>query len=291
MFVGCHVSIAGGVENAPRLARKLGCETMQIFTRSPQGGKVPGLNEKTIAAFKANCEKNKIKNVYVHTPYFINLASANNKIYYGSIGAIKTELERASALSAKYVMTHLGSARELGEKEAIKKIISAFEKIFDDYKGKAKLLIENSAGAGKIIGADFKEIGKVLKEFTLMSDVETRRPTSGPALAGICLDIQHSFASGYGWESDQKGLSSGWKELGKYIGFKKVKLIHANDSAVEIGSRKDRHAHIGKGRVGLEAFTEVISFAKERDIDMICEMDYPDVMEDVKILKELRDKK
>ena len=295
MNIGCHVSIAGGIDKAPKLAHELGCEAMQIFTRSPQGGKVPELTEKTIKAFKENCEKYSIKNVYAHTPYFINLASANNKIYYGSISAIKTELERASALGAKYVMTHLGSARELGEKESFKKTVEGLEKILDDYKGEAKLLIENSAGAGKIIGADFEQIGEILSS---TPDFEARSPVS--KLAGICLDTQHSFASGYDWKNN---FENNIKILKKYIGLENIKLIHANDSAVEAGSRKDRHAHIGngppaltsqgdvgRGKIGIGGFEKLVQFAKENDIDMICETDYPEVMEDIKILKEIRKK-
>lgn len=275
MNIGCHVSIAGGVENAPKLARELGCEVMQIFTRSPQGGKAPELAEKTVKAFKENCEKYGIKNVYVHAPYFINLASANNKIYYGSIGAIKTELERASALSAKYVMTHLGSARELGEKESLKKTTEGLEKILDGYKGDVKLLIENSAGAGRIIGADFEQIGKIL---STTSDVAARP-------VGICMDTQHSFASGYDWKNDFK---NNIKILEKHIGLNNIKLIHANDSLTDFNSRKDRHAHIGKGKVSIDAFAKIANFAKEHNIDMICETDYPGVIDDIKILKKLR---
>ena len=112
MNIGCHVSIVKGIENAPELAHKLGCEAMQIFTHSPQGGPFPEISEETARSFKENCQKFGIKNVYVHTPYFINLASKNNRIYYGSINSMRKELERASQLGAKYVMTHLGSAKD-----------------------------------------------------------------------------------------------------------------------------------------------------------------------------------
>src|SRR3989344_9511635 len=170
MNIGCHVSIvkglpAGrqGIENAPELADKLGCEAMQIFTRSPQGGPFPEISGEAAKNFKKNCRKFGIKEVYIHTPYFINLASKNNRIYYGSTNSIRKELERASELGAKYVMTHLGSAKDLGEEKSLKKITEALEKIFENYNGSAQLLIENSAGAGQIIGSDFKQIGKILK--------------------------------------------------------------------------------------------------------------------------------
>lgn len=270
--VGCHVSIAGGIDKSPETAAALGCEAMQIFTRSPQGGAAAKISEETAKKFKVECGKYKIKNIYVHTPYYINLASKNNKIRYGSINAIRMELERASALGAKYVMTHLGSAKELGAEESFKKVIEGLKKILDGYKGTTKLLIENSAGAGDIIGADFEEIGKILSVLNTM-----------PALAGICLDTQHSFASGYDWKND---FDKNMKILGKHIGFKNVKLIHANDSVSEAGSRKDRHANIGDGKIGLGGFKKIARFAKKNKIDMICETAYPGVIQDIKILKD-----
>ena len=270
--IGCHVSIAGGVDKAPKRAREAGCDVMQIFTRSPQGGASLKLDEKTIENFKSEIAKNKIENVYVHTPYYINLASANNRIRYGSINAIREELERASALGAKFVMTHLGSAKELDEKEALEKTVDGLKKVLDGYDGSAKLLIENSAGAGKIIGADFEEIGRILEAI------------KSPKLAGICLDTQHSFASGYDWKND---FEKNMKILNECIGPEKVKLIHANDSLAEAGSRKDRHAHIGEGKIGAEAFKKFARFAKKNDVDMIVETATPDVLEDVRKLKEI----
>ena len=149
-----------GIENAPELAGELGCEAMQIFTHSPSGGPIADISEKIAKNFKDGVKKYGIKAVYVHAPYYINLASKNNKIYYGSISAIRKNLERASFLEAKYVMTHLGSAGDMNEKELLERLEESFAKIFDGYDGSAKLLIENSAGAGKIIGSDFKQIGK-----------------------------------------------------------------------------------------------------------------------------------
>ncbi len=270
--VGCHVSIAGGVDKAPEWAVAAGCEVMQIFTRSPQGGASPELDEKIIKNFKNKIAKNKIENVYVHTPYYINLASASNRVRYGSIKAIRDELERASALGAKYVMTHLGSAKEFGYAIAENKVVEGLKKVLDGYGGSAKLLIENSAGAGKIIGGDFEEIGKIMKAI------------NSPKLAGICLDTQHGFASGYDWKND---FEKNMKILDKWIGIEKVKLIHSNDSLTETGSRKDRHAHIGEGKIGGEAFKKFAQFAKKNKIDLICETDWPEVIEDIKLLKKI----
>ena len=285
MNIGAHVSIVKGIENAPELAHKLGCEAMQIFTHSPQGGPFPEISEETARSFKENCQKFGIKNVYVHTPYFINLASKNNRIYYGSINSIRKELERASQLGTKYVMTHLGSAKDLGEEESVKKTIEGLSKVFEDYSGSAKLLIENSAGAGQIIGSDFKQIGKILKavgDIKPTYEVGLIKRLRKSVLAGICLDTQHSFVSGYDWKNDFGGCVEALN--------KNIKLIHSNDSLTDFNSRKDRHAHIGQGKIGLEGFEKLVAFAKENNIDMICETAYPGVVEDIKILKKMRDK-
>lgn len=277
MNIGCHVPIAKGLENSPKVAAGWGCEVMQIFTHSPQGGPIAELDEETVKNFKSAVKKYDIKAVYIHAPYYINLASNDNRVYYGSISAIRKNLERASLLGAKYVMTHLGSAGDMGEKELLERLEKSFAKIFDGYDGSAKLLIENSAGAGKIIGSDFAQLGRILKAF----------PTShvGKRLAGVCLDTQHSFASGYDWANN---FNDTMKELDKHIGIDNIKIIHANDSLTDFNSRKDRHAHIGKGKIGLDGFKKFISFAKKNNIDMICETAYPGVIEDIKILKEMR---
>lgn len=164
MNIGAHVSIAGGIQNAPKNAHDWDCECFQIFTRAPQGGKAPELTPELISSFKSEIKKYKIKNFYIHAPYYINFASANNRIRYGSVQAIRDELERGSLLGAKYVMTHLGSAKDLGEKAGIAKTIEMLQKTLAGYSGSTKLLIENSAGAGAIIGDDLKELAEIIKK-------------------------------------------------------------------------------------------------------------------------------
>jgi deoxyribonuclease-4 len=272
MNIGCHVSIAGGIQNAPERAAKLGCEVMQIFTRSPQGGKTPEITEETIQSFKIQNSKFKILEIYIHAPYYINFASANNRIRYGSVRAIREELERGSLLDAKYVMTHLGSAKELGEKESIQKVVHMLQKTLEGYKGKTKLLLENSAGTGDIIGDNLGELGEVIKKI------------NDKNIAGICLDTQHSFASGYDWRDFEKTL----ERIDEEIGVENIKLIHANDSKSDLGSNIDRHEHVGQGKIGIEAFKNIVAFTQSQNIDMLCETEYPGNKNDIEILKKLR---
>ncbi|MDD3498348.1 MAG: deoxyribonuclease IV [Candidatus Moranbacteria bacterium] len=272
MHIGCHVSIAGGIENAPQRASDLGCEAMQIFTRSPQGGKAPNLTDKICKEFKILNSKFKIKEVYIHTPYYINFASANNRIRYGSVSVVRDELERGSLIGAKYAMTHLGTAKELGEKEAVDKTIEMLKKTLEGYEGSCKLLLENSAGAGAIIGDDLKELKEII------DGVGDR------TIAGICLDTQHSFASGYDWTDFKKNI----ERIDKELGLNKIKLFHANDSLAECGSQKDRHAHIGEGLIGAKSFSKIVRFAEKNNVDMILETRHDKVKEDIEKLKSFR---
>ena len=272
MFIGCHVSIAGGVFNAPERAALLGAEAMQIFTRSPQGGKAPELTPGIISEFNLKAKSYQLKDTFVHTPYYINFASENNRIRYGSISVLRDELERASLLGAKYVMTHLGSAGQLPEKEANEKTIEALKKSLEGYIGSTELLIENAAGAGKIMGATFSQIAEIIAG------------VNHTKLVGICLDTQHSFASGYDWRDFKNTL----KKIDTELDLNKIKLIHANDSKTELASSKDRHEHIGKGLIGQEAFKNIVAFAQAKNISMILETEHEAVMEDIKFLKSLR---
>ncbi|MEI7425662.1 MAG: deoxyribonuclease IV [Candidatus Moraniibacteriota bacterium] len=272
MYIGAHISIAGGIINAPERASDLGCEIMQIFTRSPRGGKAPELTPEICEQFKALTLKFKIKATYIHTPYYINFASLDNKIRYNSTNIVRDELERGSLVGAKYIMTHLGSAKGMTHDEAIQIVIKMLQKTLLNYTGETKLLLENSAGAGEIIGSSLADLK------TILDGVNNK------ALAGICLDTQHSFASGYDWTNFEKTLS----RIDKELNLKNIKLFHANDSKTELNSRKDRHEHIGKGQIGQKAFQNIVNFAKKNNLDMILETEYAEMEKDLAILKSFR---
>jgi len=167
MNFGAHISIEGGIEKAPKRAHAIGCECFQMFSRSPHGGKAADISKERADEFKKELKKYKLINFYIHTPYYINLASTDNRIYYGSISAIRKELEVADLVGARAVITHLGSARELGKEEAMKKLVLGLVKIFrqspsskkdgqEEIKFKAKLFLEITAGAGEIMGDNLK---------------------------------------------------------------------------------------------------------------------------------------
>ncbi len=280
MKFGSHVSIAGGIYKAPSNAKAVGNEVFQIFSRSPRGGKPQELTKEIVKSFQSEMKVNGQSEAYIHTPYYINLASTNNRIRHGSIEVIREELERASKLGVKYVMTHLGSANNLPRNQAVSQVIKGIKKILTGYKGAATFLIENSAGSGNIVGDTFEEIN------TIINGV----PRSARDRLSVCLDTCHAFATGYDLR-DKKSVNKTLKEFDKIIGLSKLKLIHLNDSKTDFGSKVDRHEHIGKGKIGLVGFKEFINHPKLKKVSMILETpidEKGDHSTDLKVIKKLR---
>ena len=278
MLFGAHVSIAGGLSNAPLNAAKIGCEVFQMFTRSPQGGWEPPCDQKTAVEFLANAKKAKQKEWYVHTPYFINFASASPRIKHASITVVREELERASLLKAKYLMTHLGSYKDLGKEKGYAQLVDSLAEMLDGYKGITQFLIEISAGSGEIIGDTFEEVAEII-----------HHPKLQKYKIGVCYDTQHGFASGYDIRTPQ-AVDETLSKFDKIIGLDRFKMSHCNDSKTEFGSHKDRHAHIGEGLIGLSGFKALVANKKMEKINLVMETESDKVEEDIKILKKIRGK-
>lgn len=279
MLFGAHVSIAGGIFNAPRNAAELGCEVFQCFTRSPQGGPAPKLTKDVIAKFKDELKVHNQARFYVHAPYYLNLANPKKQIRSNTARIVREELERSSLLGATALMFHIGSAKGVEQKQAEGWVVEGLDKIMDGYQGSTQLLIENSAGAGMIMGDDFEEIARFIKKAKRGKKI------------GVCLDTQHSFASGYDLR-DKKNVNATLKQFDSTVGLEKLILIHANDSMTDFASHKDRHEHIGRGKIGQSGFSALIKHPKLKNVDFILETPHHNggVQKDLKLLKKLRDK-
>ncbi len=275
MLFGAHVSTAGGVDKAPQRAKEEGCEVFQMFSRPPQSYKVPELTDQMISAFKENMEKFDQKEAYIHTPYLINLASTNARIRNSSITMIKQELERGSKLGVKYAMTHLGSYKDVDEElEGPLMVVDALKKILnDDYE--TELLLEISAGAGSIVGDTFEELAYFIDEL------------SGYKV-GICLDTAHMFASGYDLRTEES-VKRVFDDFDRIVGLGHLKLFHLNDSKVDINKKKDRHANLGDGYIGINGIKAILSESRLKDINFILETP-GDRTNDFNVVKEIRSK-
>lgn len=251
-----------------------------MFTRSPQGGPAPVIDGVVVKKFAAAMTAEKQSACVVHTPYYINFASANPRIKHGSASIIREELERASKLGAKFLMTHLGSSKDVTPEVGKKMVVEGLLKALDGYTGTTVFCIENSAGAGSTIGAKFEDIGEII------TAVEKENEKL-KGVIGVCLDTCHAFSSGYDLR-DVATVKKTMTEFDQHIGLDRLKLIHANDSKFELGAAKDRHEHIGQGKIGLDGFAAMLNNPTLNKVDWYLETESGGVKEDIALLKKLR---
>jgi deoxyribonuclease-4 len=273
MRIGAHVSIQGGLDNAPRNACEAGCECFQMFTRSPRGGPAKPITRALARRFRKACDEAEQTAWYIHTPYYVNLASLDARIRRMSVRIVREEMERGRAVGASAVMTHMGSAVEAGADAALERTVAGVRRVLLGYRGHTRLLVEIAAGSGSVLGCTFAELAAVV------------RATRGRC--GVCLDTQHMFASGYDITSNTS-VRDTVDDFDRVVGLQHLHLIHANDSKVPLASRKDRHEHIGKGKIGKRGFQALLSEPRLGGIDFVLETRLAGVAKDVRTLKSLR---
>ena len=246
--IGIHTSIAGSYLNALESARKLGCNALQIFSASPrmwQGGpaRIPDLDA---IAFRAKREGLRLGPLVIHANYLINLAAAQPMLRTRSIQAFHDEIVRAVTLGADFLVVHPGARGEGGAGQAIPTIVESVKQAAKRVPmGGLKILIENTAGMGTAIGSRLEEVGEIVAG--LQNDMQ----------AGACLDTAHLFAAGYDIKSES-GLTSTIGQIEGTVGLENVPVFHVNDSKIPLGGRVDHHEHIGKGKIGKEAFVRFL---------------------------------
>ncbi len=245
--IGIHTSIAGSHLNALEIARRLGCNALQIFSASPrmwQGG-AARIPEVDAQAFRARREDLRLGPLVIHANYLINLAAAQPMLRARSIQAFYEEIVRALALGADFLVVHPGARGEASTGQAIATIEESVKQAAKRVPmGGLKILIENTAGMGTAVGARLEEVGEILDG---LRDLPV----------GTCLDTAHLFAAGYDIKSES-GLAATIGQIESTIGLANVPVFHVNDSKIELGGRVDRHEHIGKGKIGSEAFVRIL---------------------------------
>lgn len=257
--LGVHVSIAGEICEAVDRAKALDCNTFQIFSRNPRIWERKTLTEESAQEFKKRLKQSKIIPVFIHTPYLTNLASPDKKIYQNSIHHFIEYIKEADALGVKYLVTHMGSHKKTGEAKGVRRFAHALNIILDrTKKSKTKLLLENTAGSGSWLGYTFLHHQAIIKDVSDKSRV------------GICMDTCHAYSAGYDIATET-GLEQMINEIEEGVGLDTLELIHLNDTQDVLASKKDRHASIGKGLLGLEAFRRIVNHRKFEDVPFILE--------------------
>ena len=268
--LGVHCSISGGLENAISSAETLGIDTFQIFTKNQRQWRERIIPEPDATNFKQKMANAGIQLACSHTSYLINLASTDDAIRTNSILALSAELIRCYALGLTYTVMHPGSNKLLGNEGAIAKVAEGLIVVLNHtYEYSASVLLENTAGQGSTLGGKFSDIEKIFQI------VNSER-------LGMCFDTCHAFAAGYDIRT-QTGIEAALGEIDDLFGIERIKVFHLNDSKGTLGSRLDRHAHIGQGNLGLEPFRYLMRNFKH--IPKILETDKADDMDEKNLAK------
>ncbi len=275
MRFGFHISIAGGFSKVVERAKVRECETIQFFSRNPRGWKYFPLNQKEVEEFHSSIQSSTLFPVFLHLPYLPNIASLASKFYKQSIDSITTDLERANQLGAQYLIIHIGHRMESSEDEAIEAVSRGTNQALERVKNSVILLLENTAGQGTEIGNTFEQIKKIIDGVHQKGRM------------GVCLDTAHSFEAGYDL-SNKDGIEKTLEAFNQTIGLKRIHLLHLNDSKTPLGSRKDRHWHIGEGYIGVEGFRYLVNHPLLRHLPGIMETPRKDTVEDLKNMKVIR---
>lgn len=258
-LLGAHVFVNGGVDSAIDTAEELHFTAIQIFTKNNNRWFQKDLTEKEINAFKKKQSKSNIKVVVSHDSYLINLCAKDPENLEKSRKSFLDELKRCEQLDIPYLNFHPGSHGGQGEEEGLKIIVESLNIVHEQTKGyRVKSMLEATAGQGAALGYRFEQLKKIID----MVDEKERMC--------VCLDTAHIWAAGYNIK-EQKEYKKVIKEFDDIIGLDLLKCIHMNDSKKELGSRVDRHDHIGKGFIGIEGFTNIMNDKKLEKVPKILE--------------------
>jgi deoxyribonuclease-4 len=253
------MSIAGGFDRAVRAAHALGFQTVQLFTKNNNQWKAAPLTDLHRAAFRAALAETGIVDPVAHNSYLINLASPDDALWNKSVDAMTVEVERCAALGIGDLVAHPGAHLGQGEDAGLSRVVAGINEVHRRTRGTpVRIDLETTAGQGTCLGHRFEHLGVILDR------------VAAPERLGVCVDSCHIFAAGYSLERADE-YDKTMDALDRAVGIRRVRVWHLNDSRRERGSRVDRHAGIGRGHLGLEAFRRIVRDARFESIPMIME--------------------
>ncbi len=255
--LGAHVSVAGGLVTAPGRGKRIGADVIQIFSKQNTRWMGKALEEEEAITFREESARVGVPTVAIHCAYLINLASAREAVRTRSLYALEDEAQRAAMLGVPYLVMHPGSSGEDPKETGEKRLTSAL-RTFGRFPRGVTLLLENTAGQGNSIGSTIPQLRRLIDA------------SGAPPDVAVCLDSAHLFEAGYDISGDE-GWKSLLEELSRHGIFPLVRMWHLNDSKTVLGSRVDRHFHIGEGRIGLPGFRRIVTHPVFRKLPMLLE--------------------
>lgn len=280
ILVGAHMSAAGGAFNALSRGQAIKTTTIQIFTSNQKQWKGKELTAKELELWKEGIKTSGIKSVMSHDSYLINLGSPNPELLEKSKKAFAEEVKRCHLLELTYLNFHPGAATGSSEEECLDKIVDSLLELAPIInEGKTVMLLETTAGQGSTVGYCFEHLGHIIKK------------THKKIPIGVCIDTCHIFSAGYDIRT-KEGWDKTLTEFDKHIGLEYLKAFHLNDSLHDLGSRKDRHASLGKGKIGIECFEYLMQNPKTKYLPKYLETPDGDKYwkDEIKLLKEMAKK-
>jgi deoxyribonuclease-4 len=257
LLIGAHVSIAGGIHKAFERGARLQCSAIQIFLKNSNQWNAKELTESDRQSFREAQRNSEIRTVLAHDSYLINLASPDPRLHRKSLDALIGELKRADLLGVPYLVLHPGAHMGAGVDSGIRRIAGSLRRALEAAGPSVRILLENTAGQGSCLGYRFEHLADLLDQI-------------GPGRAGVCLDTCHLFAAGYDIRTRAEYAKT-MREFHRMIGLEHIAAFHVNDSKRELGSRVDRHTHIGQGCIGLDAFRYLMNDKRFSAIPKILE--------------------
>jgi deoxyribonuclease IV len=256
---GAHMSVAGGLHNALLAAQAHQCSTVQLFTKNANQWTSPPLTDDAVRLFRRTLRQSKLRYPMAHDSYLINLASPDPALYRRSLEAFVVEVQRAEQLGLRYLVTHPGAHLDSGEEAGLTRVAEALDEVHARCPSyRVKVLLETTAGMGTTLGHRFEHLAAILAQ---VRDADR---------VGVCLDTCHVFAAGYAL-APEKEYRATMRAFDKVIGLGRLRAFHVNDSLKPFGSRVDRHAHIGRGLLGLEPFRLLVNDRRFRARPMVLE--------------------
>lgn len=274
-LIGAHMPTSGGLHKSLSGGKEIGCTAVQLFTCSPRQWFHQPLKSEDVAQFLNTRNATGITFNIAHDSYLINLAAPAEEILLKSQAAFRSELDRADQLEIKWLVTHMGAHLDQGEDEALTRLAESIRRILEETDSaghRVGIALETTAGQGTGLGWRFEQLGRIL------ADVGDH-----PRL-GVCLDTCHVFVAGYDLR-DEESYEHTWAEFDRLVGYDKLKVIHANDAKKPLGSRVDRHEHIGRGEIGIEPFARLVTDQRLKHIPVIVETPDSDTMHAVNVAK------
>ncbi len=271
------MSISGGVDKAIDRGQEVGCDTIQIFTRTPRQWMMREFSPEEVDEFKRKREETGINPVFAHDTYLINLGSPDEELWKRSIAVFEDELARCDALGLPFLVVHPGSHVGQGEEAGLARIAKALSLVLTKKpEHKAQIVLEITAGQGDTLGYSFSQLAQLIEL------------TEGGERLGVCFDTCHAFVAGYEIRTPE-GYEATFNEWDELIGLERLKVFHLNDTKGDLRSRLDRHQHIGKGYLGVGPFRMLLNDERFRGLPMVLETPKgPKMEEDKENLRVLR---